>query len=162
MKPCNYTILRFCVITSLAFKLLRFSPMATMKTVNRPGYNSLQLHSLDYFKTWAFSVRFFWSARSVHCNTRKSLHTLWRPSFGLMKMVSEEMASVSYSVITIISPRGTPRTRDGSDEHLNEEYCNRDPVAPILGIKNELGKVSFLGIIISFDSRVRLMNQGTP
>lgn len=72
-----------CVITPPPFKLLRFSPMSLMKTVNMPGYNSLQWHCLVNFQTWAFSVPFFWSDRSIHSNTwNRSLHTLWRLSFG--------------------------------------------------------------------------------
>jgi len=73
----------FCVITSPAFKLLRFSPVSIMKTVNMPSYNSLQWHSLGNFQTWAFSVQFFRSVRNSHSNTwKRSLHTLWRLSFG--------------------------------------------------------------------------------
>lgn len=51
-------------------------------------------------------------------------------------------------VFIIISLRGIFRIRDGSDEYLNEEYCNRDLVVSIFGIKNEFGKVFFFGIII--------------
>ena len=36
-----------CVTMSPSFKLLRFSPIATMKTVHMPGYNSLQHHPLN-------------------------------------------------------------------------------------------------------------------
>ena len=77
---------RLCVTMSPSFKLLRFSPVATMKTVHMPGYNNSLQSPFWSLSNLSLLSQFFWSTGSVCCNTiMRKCHTLWRLFLGFMK-----------------------------------------------------------------------------
>ena len=107
-KLWHYKVLG--ITLSPSFKLLRFSPIATMKTVHMPGYNSLQYHPLNL----SLLSLFFWSTGSVCCNTiMRNCHTLWRLFFGFMEDVGRINGIISYDIISSLE-----RT------HESQEYVN--------------------------------------
>ena len=95
--------------------------------------------------------QFFWSTGSVYCNTvMKILHTLWKLSLALQKMVVEAMTSVFLiSHHDHYHQGGSPGPRGGSEEHLEWRILHQVWWYQLLRLETKKTKVSFLGNIIS-------------
>ena len=82
---------RLCVTMSPSFKLLRFSPVATMKTVHMPGYNnSLQ----SPFRSLSNLSLLIYREHLLQYNNEALPYIIKTIFLVLWKMVAESMASV--------------------------------------------------------------------